>query len=101
MDIFRFVFGFLGVPYLLGLALGAITRRLGLLRAAAADLQPYIHAVLLGLSLSYLVGFFHSALITEFGRQTIAAQVLIFCSGVLRSSSASPAMNSAAATRGS
>lgn len=82
--IFRFVFGFLGVPYLLGLALGAITRRLGLLRTAAADLRPYIHAVLLGLCLSYLVGFFHSALITEFGRQTIAAQVLLFASGVLR-----------------
>jgi len=82
--IFRFVFGFLGVPYLLGLALGAITRRLGLLRTAAADLRPYIHAVVLGLSLSYLVGFFHSALISEFGRQTIAAQVLLFASGVLR-----------------
>ncbi|NCV88245.1 MAG: hypothetical protein EBW14_20825, partial [Oxalobacteraceae bacterium] len=82
--IFRFVFGFLGVPYLLGLALGAITRRLGLLRTAAADLRPYIHAVLLGLCLSYLVGFFHSALITEFGRQTIAAQVLLFAGGVLR-----------------
>ena len=82
--IFRFVFGFLGVPYLLGLALGAITRRLGLLRTAVAELRPYIHAVVLGLSLSYLVGFFHSALITEFGRQTIAAQVLLFASGVLR-----------------
>ena len=82
--ILRFVFGFLGIPYLLGLVVGAVTRRLGLLRLAASNLRPYIHAVVIGLSLSYLVGFFHSALITEFGRQTIAAQVLLFVSGMLR-----------------
>jgi len=62
---------------------------LGLLRAASENLRPYIHAVVLGLCLSYLVGFFHSALITEFGRQTIAAQVLLFVSGVLKNSESS------------
>lgn len=87
--ILRFVFGFLVVPYLLGRILGVIVRSLGLLRNAAENLRPYIHAVVLGLCLSYLVGFFHSALITEFGRQTIAAQVLLFVSGVLKNSSLS------------
>lgn len=62
--------------------------RLGLLKSAARDLCPYIHAVLVGLFFSYLVGFFHSALITEFGRQTIAAQALLFISGLLKYSSA-------------
>jgi hypothetical protein len=84
--IFRFVSGFLFVPYVLGRLFGALAGRVGLLRNAAYNLRPYIHAVLLGLCLSYLVGFFHSALITEFGRQTIAAQVLFFCSGILRPS---------------
>lgn len=85
--IFRFVFGFLGVPYLVGLIVGKFTNRFELLRSAAQDLRPYIHAVLIGLFFSYLVGFFHSALITEFGRQTIAAQVLLFVSGLLKYSS--------------
>jgi hypothetical protein len=84
-----FVFGFLLVPYLLGRVVGVITRSLGLLRAASENLRPYIHAVVLGLCLSYLVGFFHSALITEFGRQTIAAQILLFVSGVLKNSESS------------
>jgi len=82
--ILRFVFGFLGLPYLLGLVIGWVSQRLGLLRSATVNVRPYIHAVVLGLCLSYLVGFFHSALITEFGRQTIAAQVLLFISGALR-----------------
>jgi hypothetical protein len=86
--IVRFVFGFLLVPYLLGRVVGVITRSLGLLRAASENLRPYIHAVVLGLCLSYLVGFFHSALITEFGRQTIAAQALLLISGLLKHSSA-------------
>ncbi len=86
--IYRFVFGFLGVPYLVGLILGMFTNRLGLLKSAARDLRPYIHAVLVGLFFSYLVGFFHSALITEFGRQTIAAQALLLISGLLKHSSA-------------
>ena len=86
--IYRFVFGFLGVPYLAGLIIGMFTNRLGLLKSAARDLRPYIHAVLVGLFFSYLVGFFHSALITEFGRQTIAAQALLFISGLLKYSSA-------------
>lgn len=84
--ILRFVFGFLGIPYVLGLVSGYLMSKFGLLAAAARDLRPYIHAVLLGLSLSYFVGFFHSALITEFGRQTLAAQVLLFISGALRHS---------------
>ncbi|NDC49465.1 MAG: hypothetical protein EBZ61_10385 [Micrococcales bacterium] len=92
--IFRFVFGFLGVPYILGRLFGTIANRLGLLRDAVYSLQPYINSVLIGLCLSYLVGFFHSALITEFGRQTIAAQVLLFCSGVLCHPSNSPARRS-------
>jgi len=93
--ILRFVFGFLGIPYLLGLVSGYLMSKLGLLAAAAGNLRPYVHAVLLGLSLSYFVGFFHSALITEFGRQTIAAQVLLFISGVLRHSSSPLALDTA------
>lgn len=89
--ILRFVFGFLGIPYVLGLVVGMASRRLGLLRAVATNLRPYIHAVVIGLSLSYLVGFFHSALITEFGRQTIGAQALLFISGVLKFSPATTA----------
>jgi len=85
--IFRFVFGFLGVPFLGGLILGRFANRFELLKSAARDLRPYIHAVLIGLFFSYLVGFFHSALITEFGRQTIAAQVLLLVSGLLKHSS--------------
>jgi hypothetical protein len=92
--IFRFLFGFLVAPYLLGRLFGALAARVGLLRDAIYSLRPYIHAVLLGLCLSYLVGFFHSALITEFGRQTIAAQVLFFCSGALRASRESPTSSS-------
>jgi hypothetical protein len=87
--ILRFVFGFLLVPYLLGRVVGVTSRSLGLLRTARENLRPYIHAVVLGLCLSYLVGFFHSALITEFGRQTIAAQILLFVSGVLKNSESS------------
>jgi hypothetical protein len=87
--ILRFVFGFLGIPYVLGLIFGIVSKKLGILKSAASDLRPYIHAVFVGLCLSYLVGFFHSALITEFGRQTIAAQVLLFISGVLKHSASS------------
>ena len=84
--ILRFIAGFLLTPFLLGRIFGALGHKLGLLRVAASNARPYINAVVLGLCLSFFVGFFHSALITEFGRQTIAAQVLLFISGILKQS---------------
>jgi len=94
--IIRFVFGFLGIPYLIGVLLGSLLNLGNLLSTSLTDVRKYIHAVLLGLGLSYLVGFFHSALITEFGRQTIAAQVLLLISGTLKFAPASSTSSTSA-----
>jgi hypothetical protein len=46
-------------------------------------MRVYINGVILGLCFSYFVGYFHSALATEFGRQSLGGQVLLFLSGFL------------------
>jgi len=82
--IVRYVFGFLGIPYLIGNVVGFVLGKCGLLSAAFRNIRPYIHAVVIGLCVGYTVGFFNSGLISEFGRQTIAGQILLLISGMLR-----------------
>lgn len=81
--VLRLLVGFLVIPYLFGVATDFVLRRLGLRYTLRYELRPYIHGVVLGLMFSYLVGYFHSALATEFGRQSLGAQVLLFLSGLM------------------
>jgi hypothetical protein len=81
--IFRLLIGFLILPYLLGLITDIILVRSGVRISWNHQLRTYINGVVLGLCFSFFVGYFHSALATEFGRQSIGAQVLLFLSGFL------------------
>ena len=81
--VFRLLIGFLVLPYLLGMLTEFVLLRLGLKIEWNHQLRTYINGIILGLCFSFLVGYFHSALATEFGRQSISAQVLLFLSGFL------------------
>jgi hypothetical protein len=81
--VLRLLVLFLVLPFLLGLLTDFILRRFGVTQTWAHELRPYVHGVVLGLMFSYLVGYFHSALATEFGRQSLGAQVLLFLSGLM------------------
>jgi hypothetical protein len=45
------------------------------------ELKVYVAGTIMGLLLTYCVGYFGSALPTEFGRQTLAAQILLIILG--------------------
>ena len=79
--VLRLLVGFLVLPYLLGMLTELVLSRLGVKIEWNHQLRIYINGIILGLCFSFLVGYFHSALATEFGRQSISAQVLLFLSG--------------------
>ena len=81
--VLRLLIGFLVLPYLLGMLTEFVLSRLGVKIEWNHQLRIYINGIILGLCFSFLVGYFHSALATEFGRQSISAQVLLFLSGFL------------------
>jgi hypothetical protein len=81
--VYRLLIGFLVLPYLLGILIDAILMRVGVSIVWNHQLRVYINGVVLGLCFSFFVGYFHSALATEFGRQSIGAQALLFLSGFL------------------
>ena len=81
--VLRLLIGFLVLPYLLGMLTEFVLSRLGVKIEWSHQLRIYINGIILGLCFSFLVGYFHSALATEFGRQSISAQVLLFLSGFL------------------
>jgi len=81
--VYRLLIGFLVLPYLLGILTDAILMRVGVGIVWNHQLRVYINGVVLGLCFSFFVGYFHSALATEFGRQSIGAQALLFLSGFL------------------
>ncbi len=81
--VFRLLIGFLVVPYLLGVLTENVLSHLRVKVSWNHELRPYINGVILGLCFSYFVGYFHSALATEFGRQSLGGQVLLFLSGFL------------------
>ena len=81
--VLRLLVGFLVLPYLLGMLTELVLSRLGVKIEWNHQLRIYINGIILGLCFSFLVGYFHSALATEFGRQSISAQVLLFLSGFL------------------
>jgi len=81
--VFRLLVGFLILPYLLGVVTEYVLSRLRVTILWNYQLLPYINGVILGLCFSYFVGYFHSALATEFGRQSLGGQVLLFLSGFL------------------
>ena len=81
--IFRLLIGFLVLPYLLGVLTNFVLERLGVRISWNHQMRVYINGVILGLCFSYFVGYFHSALATEFGRQSLGGQVLLFLSGFL------------------
>jgi hypothetical protein len=81
--IFRLLIGFLVLPYLLGVLTNFVLERLGVRISWNHQMRVYINGAILGLCFSYFVGYFHSALATEFGRQSLGGQVLLFLSGFL------------------
>lgn len=81
--VLRLLIGFLVLPYLLGMLTEFVLSRLGVKIEWSHQLRIYVNGIILGLCFSFLVGYFHSALATEFGRQSISAQVLLFLSGFL------------------
>ena len=81
--VLRLLVGFLVLPYLLGMLTELVLSRLGVKIEWNHQLRIYINGIILGLCFSFVVGYFHSALATEFGRQSISAQVLLFLSGFL------------------
>jgi hypothetical protein len=81
--VLRLLIGFLVLPYLFGMLTEFVLTRLGVKIEWSHQLRIYINGIILGLCFSFLVGYFHSALATEFGRQSISAQVLLFLSGFL------------------
>jgi hypothetical protein len=81
--VYRLLIGFLVLPYLLGVLTNFVLERLGVRISWNHQMRVYINGVILGLCFSYFVGYFHSALATEFGRQSLGGQVLLFLSGFL------------------
>jgi hypothetical protein len=81
--VLRLLIGFLVLPYLLGVLTNFVLERLGVRISWNHQMRVYINGAILGLCFSYFVGYFHSALATEFGRQSLGGQVLLFLSGFL------------------
>jgi hypothetical protein len=81
--VYRLLIGFLVLPYVFGVIAEFVLSRLRVTISWNHELRPYINGVILGLCFSYFVGYFHSALATEFGRQSLGGQVLLFLSGFL------------------
>lgn len=81
--VYRLLIGFLVLPFVLGMITEYALSRLRVKVSWNHELRPYINGVILGLCFSYFVGYFHSALATEFGRQSLGGQVLLFLSGFL------------------
>jgi hypothetical protein len=80
--ILRFVVGFLLLPFVIGLVVGAILKFLNVLLNWSRDLKVYMSATIAGLLLTYFVGYFGSALPTEFGRQSLAGQIMMILYGM-------------------
>jgi hypothetical protein len=80
--IYRLVVGFLVLPFAIGWVVGAILKFFNVLLKWSRDLRVYMAATIGGLSLTYLVGYFGSALPTEFGRQSLSGQILMVLYGV-------------------
>ena len=85
--IYRLVIGFLLLPFILGLALGVFLRIVKVRLNWTRELKLYTAGTIVGLLLTYCVGYFGSALPTEFGRQTLAAQILVIIFGTFWSNS--------------
>jgi hypothetical protein len=81
--VLRLLVGFLVLPYLFGMLTEFVISRLGVRIVWNHELRVYVNGIILGLCFSFFIGYFHSALATEFGRQSISAQVLLFLSGFL------------------
>ena len=79
--VYRLLIGFLVLPYVFGVIAEYVLSRFRVTISWSHELRPYINGVILGLCFSYFVGYFHSALATEFGRQSLGGQVLLFLSG--------------------
>lgn len=84
--IVHFFIGFLLVPWIVGKLVGSVLLR-GERTARPLhhlnQLQSAINGTIIGLVLAYLVGYFTSGLASEFGRQSLGAQVLLFISGLM------------------
>ena len=80
--IYRLVVGFLVLPFAIGWVVGAILKFFNVLLKWSRDLRVFMAATIGGLSLTYLVGYFGSALPTEFGRQSLSGQILMVLYGV-------------------
>ena len=79
--IYRLVVGFLIVPFLIGFAIGTLLKLCNVTLTWGRELRVYMTGAIIGLLLTYFVGYFGSALPTEFGRQTLSAQILLILSG--------------------
>jgi hypothetical protein len=81
-------FGFFGSSYLLGRILRNTFPRTFSRFCLASQIQRGINGVIIGLLLSYFFGMFVSGVLSEFGRQTIGTQILIFVAALGRNSQA-------------
>lgn len=79
--IYRLVVAFLLLPFVIGLILGILLKLCNVTLTWGRELKVYMTGAIIGLLLTYFVGYFGSALPTEFGRQTLSAQILLILSG--------------------
>lgn len=80
--IYRLAFGFLILPLLIGFIVGTLMRLFRVTVNVGREVRVYLAGAIVGLLLTYVVGYFGSALPTEFGRQTLSAQILLMLYGM-------------------
>jgi hypothetical protein len=93
--IYRLVVGFLIVPFLIGFAIGVLLKLCNVTLTWGRGLRVYMTGAIIGLLLTYFVGYFGSALPTEFGRQTLSAQILLILYGACIGQAMSDSKNQA------
>jgi hypothetical protein len=75
--------GFLGVPFFFGyLTRSLIGNRMVVLQSTET-LRKSVNGIAFGLTMTYFVGYFTSGVASEFGRQSLGGQILLFLSGFL------------------
>jgi len=80
--IYRLAVAFLFLPLLIGFIVGVIARLFRVTLNLSREIRVYLASAIIGLLLTYVVGYYGSALPTEFGRQTLSAQILLILYGM-------------------